>query len=142
MATQIRDGKLGDEDAIVGVYNSSWRRAFKELFPEDYLASEKLLESQRAEWTRRLSPDGPFFPVRVAEENNKVVGVCAWEPDGDTVELTAIYVLPLYWSTGIGSALQRDARPMAGRRLQRRLSMDRGQQTLALIGHTKRTVGS
>ena len=111
MAATVRDAKPEDEEAILVVHNSSWRRSYSNLFPEDYLKGDDLLEKQRAHWNTYFDSSRVDYKVRVAEENNKVIGVVAWQRDGArTVELTELFVAPYFWSTGVGSALLRDAR--------------------------------
>jgi N-acetylglutamate synthase-like GNAT family acetyltransferase len=109
--TEIRDADASDQDAIVQVHNATWRRAYRNLFPDEYLDGDELLARQQTDWQRRFGADGKDYPVRVAVDNGKVIGFAAWEIDTKNVaELAAIYVHPSHWSTGAGSSLLRDAR--------------------------------
>lgn len=112
MGVAIRRATAGDLESILSVHNAAWRRAYRDLFPAEYLDGDELLERQRRDWTETFAEKNSPAEVHVAEVDGKVIGFSTNQPGDapDSVELTGIYVTPSHWSTGIGSALQRDGR--------------------------------
>jgi GNAT superfamily N-acetyltransferase len=112
VAVAIRRATSSDLEPILSCHNAAWRRAYRDLFPAEYLDGDELLTRQRADWTDCFASTNSVSEIHVAELDGKVIGFNTFQPGevASTVELTGIYVAPNYWSTGVGSALLRDAR--------------------------------
>src|SRR5215831_7763536 len=95
MVSLVRSAVPADAAAIAHVHVATWRSAYRDLLPADFLAS--LSESQYEErWTRALRD--PATRIYVAEGGDGVVGFASGGPEraGETGyegELYAIYVL-------------------------------------------------
>jgi ribosomal protein S18 acetylase RimI-like enzyme len=100
--------------AIAEVHVESWQRAYKDLLPEEYLASLSVAERE-AMW-RDMVEREPAHLV-LARSANQVVGFVAFgasRDEGapvDRAEIWAIYVKPACWSTGAGRLLWLEALP-------------------------------
>lgn len=96
----IRPGTPEDAEAVARVQVASWQQGYAHLFSEEQLSGISLPDRTRF-WTR--------FPPIVAEVDEEVVGFvnvgpAHHEEDADS-ELSAIYVHPSHWGTGVGRAL-------------------------------------
>lgn len=114
----------GDERAIAEIHVKGWRWAYRDLMPQDVLAS---LSVQRREeqWRVALAPGREWPAVWVAGPR-RVAGFIASgppeteEPVPGTVQLYAIYVDPGAVGTGVGRALMdRAVRDYRARGLER-----------------------
>lgn len=104
----IRLATSDDAQAIAKVHIATWRDAYRELLPFEYLAN--LDEKARTEkWRKALLAGTPC--VLVAVMNEVVVGWVAFGPSRDEdldsryAEIEAIYVASACWRGGIGTAL-------------------------------------
>lgn len=98
-----------DAKAIGEIRVATWRAAYREFMPQDFL---KTLDSSRniAELKERLSNQSDDFTISVAEKRGDVVafsivGKPRYEAVSGTIELWAVNVLPNFWRMGIGSGL-------------------------------------
>ena len=107
----IREAKIDDAHSIAQVHVASWRSAYVDLMPSDFLASlTTTLSAREAQWTRAI--ERKDADILVAEVEGKVVGWISVGPcrDEDTSEakageVMAIYLLSDDWGKGIGTAL-------------------------------------
>ena len=109
----VRDAMLEDAAAIAHILVDTWRQAYAEIMPDDFLSglSYEAREDRLREGALRPSPDR--FAV-VAEENGAVVGcamggACRDDEPHFSGEVYAIYVRPGHQHQGIGVALIRTA---------------------------------
>ncbi|WP_248557834.1 GNAT family N-acetyltransferase [Paraburkholderia terrae] len=107
-SVNIRLASIDDAQEIAKVHVATWRDAYKELLPIEYLAN--LDENARAEkWRKALLAGAPC--VLVAVMNGMVAAWVAFGPSRDEdldsrcAEIEAIYVASDFWSRGIGTAL-------------------------------------
>jgi GNAT superfamily N-acetyltransferase len=108
MSTEVRTARTQDVPAIEDVYLRSWRAAYADsLAPA---ALERLGQQRRAsfDWTEGIRD--PSVTVLVAiDENDAVVGVVQANErlpsPRDLPEITMLYVDPLAWGRGVGTAL-------------------------------------
>ncbi|TAG73606.1 MAG: GNAT family N-acetyltransferase [Oscillatoriales cyanobacterium] len=109
----VREAKIADAPAIAQVNLDTWRTAYRNIIPADYLAKLSY-EKRENNWQEILSNvknTGDY--VCVAENNSgQVVGFAAGgcERTGKYVyrgELFAIYILEEYQRQGIGRQLVR-----------------------------------
>jgi ribosomal protein S18 acetylase RimI-like enzyme len=107
----VREAKIADAPAIAQVNLDTWRTAYRNIIPADYLAKLSY-EKRENNWQEILSNvknTGDY--VCVAENNSgQVVGFAAggYERSGKYVyrgELFAIYILEEYQRQGIGRQL-------------------------------------
>jgi ribosomal protein S18 acetylase RimI-like enzyme len=105
----VRPARLDDADTIARVHVASWQSTYRDLLPEDFLAS--LADANYAERWRRVLEDGSSL-VYVVEEGVEVVGFASGgrERAGESGyggELYAIYVLDAAKRRGHGRELVR-----------------------------------
>ena len=99
---------MEDAQEIASVHVESWRAAYAEVFPADYLAGLSF-DERHEHWTRLLSEGG--YDVFVAERDGQVAGFASVGPTEDNDrsavrgELFALYVEPSAWGRGLGCAL-------------------------------------
>jgi ribosomal protein S18 acetylase RimI-like enzyme len=109
MAVHLRPARPGDAGGIARVHIASWQRAYRHVFPAQYLAA--LSVQQREErWLLALTQG--THAIVVAEDDDAIVGFVAAGasrdedvPEGRVGELLTIYVTPRSWGTGIGRRL-------------------------------------
>ncbi|GAA1868524.1 GNAT family N-acetyltransferase [Myceligenerans crystallogenes] len=104
----IRPATAADADDIARVDIASWRSAYSEILPGNYLAS--LDPTERAELWRRSVENTSML---VAETRRGAVGFTSVGPsrdedaeDGD-LEIYAIYLHPAAWGKGVARDLMR-----------------------------------
>ena len=109
---QVRRAGPGDAAGIAVVHVRSWQGAYQGLLPQEYL--DGLDPADRVErWRHTLERAGwPAAGTVVAVADGQVGGFAHFGPtrDADTGgarvgEITAIYVLPEAWGTGLGRGL-------------------------------------
>jgi len=109
----IRSALISDAYDIAEVHVSTWRAAYRDIMSETFLQSLSI-EQREQHWRRAIESGDP--EIWVSEQDATVVGWVAFgssEDEGvdDTVaELQAIYILPNYWSAGLGQALWEKAK--------------------------------
>lgn len=115
----IRRASLADARAVAEVHVESWRAAYRDLVPQGYLDALSI-DSREKFWRESIERESP--ELWLAEIESSVVGWVAFgaSRDSDAVgrvgEVSAIYLLPAHWSTGIGLKLWLTAR---GRLIER-----------------------
>jgi ribosomal protein S18 acetylase RimI-like enzyme len=109
----VREAKIADVPAIARVNVDTWRTAYREIIPEDYLAKLSY-EKRENSWLEIISTaeNAPHFVYVAQNKSGKVVGFAAGglERTGKYVyqgELFAIYILEEYQRQGIGRQLVR-----------------------------------
>jgi ribosomal protein S18 acetylase RimI-like enzyme len=109
----IRPAEASDARSIAEIHVRSWQAAYRELLPEEYLASLSV-DARVSYWSEAIPSGEP--QVLVAIEGGAVAGFSAFgrcrdtDAGEDRHELWAIYLDPHYWSRGIGRALWRVSR--------------------------------
>jgi len=109
----IRAAQKSDAGAIAEIHVQTWQRAYENLIPGSYLASLSVKERER-NWQQAIEKEEA--EVLLSESNSGVSGFIAFGacPDTntnpETGEIAAIYVLPEFWSTGIGQELWKAAK--------------------------------
>ncbi len=106
---QLRSAQLEDAAAIARLHIASWRAAYSDELPSEYLAA--LDEAARAEqWRSRLSR--PTTHVLLAERGGELLGFCAHGPGQATDssltsvwEIYGLHVQPQLRGSGIGTVL-------------------------------------
>lgn len=106
----IRKATITDTQRIAEIHVESWQAAYKEALPADFLASLNL-QRREAMWRSCVESDGRLFVLE--GEGSKVIGFLSVSDPRDNdienaTELTAIYLDPKFYGTGIGSAFWRD----------------------------------
>ncbi|WP_205826142.1 GNAT family N-acetyltransferase [Microbispora catharanthi] len=108
----IRRAEPADAEAIAAVHVRSWQAAYPGLMPEAYL--DGLTPAMRLPvWERLLGESSPpRTEVLVAEADGSVAGFAALGPGRDddvdpasVAEISAIYLMPEVWGTGVGGRL-------------------------------------
>ncbi len=105
---RVRPAQVADAVAIAEVHVRSWQRAYRGLVPDAYL--DGLSVQKRAQMWRDVLTNA-IAELWVAESPAGVLGWVAFgasrdaDADPSTGELQAVYVLPEWWSTGVGRAL-------------------------------------
>jgi len=107
----IRQATLADAPAIAKVRIDTWRTAYRDIVPEDYLSNMSYEESERS-WAMRLKESERekawvYVAVDVA---GRLVGFVSGGVGRDVdpmykSELYAIYILQAYQGQGIGRIL-------------------------------------
>lgn len=106
----VRDATPSDARAIAEVHVASWRWAYRDDLPAEFLDGLSVEDRERG-WVDGLAPDQPGAGTLVAEERGGVVGFCGFGPSRDdgatehTAEVLTIYLLPDATGRGIGRAL-------------------------------------
>jgi ribosomal protein S18 acetylase RimI-like enzyme len=109
MSIIVRRASPDDAAAIAAVEVRSWRAAYRDLMPEAYLSA--LSEADKTNnWRDNLAKHGAAGRKRVcvAVRDGDVCGFVRVGPDpdpGDVGHLYLMYVLPEYWSRGVGLML-------------------------------------
>jgi ribosomal protein S18 acetylase RimI-like enzyme len=106
----IRDAAPSDARAIAEVHVASWRWAYRDDLPAQFLDGQSVGARER-QWDEWLAPDQPGAGTMVAETGDGVVGFCSFAPSRDddaephTAEVLTVYLLPDAAGRGIGRAL-------------------------------------
>jgi RimJ/RimL family protein N-acetyltransferase len=106
----IRDATSSDARAIAAVHVASWRWAYREDLPAEFLDGLSVDDRER-EWNVWLASDRPETGTLVAEDGGGIVGFCSFARSRDddarqrTAEILTIYLLPESASKGIGREL-------------------------------------
>ena len=106
----IRDAVPSDARAIAEVHVASWRWAYRDDLPAEFLDGLSV-DDREQEWNQMLALDRSGAGTLVAEDRDRVVGFCGFGPSRDedalerAAEVLTIYVLPEVLSRGIGRDL-------------------------------------
>ena len=109
----LRDGIPEDAETIENIRVASWRAAYSEFMPAEYL--NKLDTLKNVEGLQgRLSCQDLDFSIFVVEDNDAVVafsivGKPRYDAENNTIELWALNVSPNYWRKRIGQELTKKA---------------------------------
>jgi ribosomal protein S18 acetylase RimI-like enzyme len=108
LSAMIRVATLSDVDDIATLHVKAWQAAYRGQMPDAYLNA--LEASKRAAmWSNAI--ETPNTLVLVAREGEALLGFCSLLPSRDADaspavgEISSIYVDPMVWRSGIGSAL-------------------------------------
>ncbi|CAN5753214.1 GNAT family N-acetyltransferase [soil metagenome] len=110
----LRRARTSDARAIADVHVRTWREAYRDLLPADFLAALDT-DSRERHWSAELSVMPAERMPWLADANGEVAGFASIGPSRDpdagpaSGELYAIYVLPEYWARGVGADLLRRA---------------------------------
>ena len=112
---KVRRAKPDDVAAVAAIHVRSWQAAYSGILPEDVLAGLSVTEREES-WRHLLADPEHHWLNLVAEDGGVIVGFCAvttpsWDALADErlAEVGALYVDPVHWREGIGSALLRSA---------------------------------
>lgn len=103
---KIRDAGPEDAEALAHVRTLSWRSAYAGL-----LSPEAIAVATGPDWAdrqREFLAEDPKRHALLAEDGAGAVGMAVYGPDREATgdaELYVIYVLPGYWSRGVGRPL-------------------------------------
>ena len=104
---RIRLGEVSDAQSVARIQVNGWHEAYKGIMAPEHLA-KMTVEARTPIWQELLA-EGVTF---VADTDDGTAGFCSVGPardeDGDAVvvgEIYALYVEPLQWRIGLGSAL-------------------------------------
>ncbi|HUO45274.1 MAG TPA: GNAT family N-acetyltransferase [Acidimicrobiia bacterium] len=109
MSHKVRSAEVADAKSIAHVHIESWRAAYAEILPKEFLAG--MSAERRAErWAQLLAQDDGATVV-IETEQGAVAGFATVSsgPDVATGELQAIYLAPEHWGRGLGRALMAEA---------------------------------
>ena len=115
MPVEIREATVEDAEAIATVHVISWQSAYRGIMSEKFL-SELSVEARSNMWQKSLRAGKPRVLVAYADE--AIVGWIAFgacrdaDKDSAWAEVEALYVLPEFWSKGIGKRLSNSARQL------------------------------
>ncbi|MBC9715901.1 GNAT family N-acetyltransferase [Streptomyces sp. TRM66268-LWL] len=105
---EIRTAAPTDADAVAALHTASWRRAYANLFPAEYLAGP-LLAERRTVWRARLAeplPGAALFLAEDAEDAEELAGFVYLEPRPDgRILLDNLHARPGNTGRGLGSRL-------------------------------------
>lgn len=103
----IRNATIDDAEAIATIHVQTWRAAYVDIFPAEFLASLSITR-RAAVWQQLLTANKNA--TFVAEVDGCITGWATGGTSRDTdangaSEVHAIYVLPDYWHKEIGAQL-------------------------------------
>jgi ribosomal protein S18 acetylase RimI-like enzyme len=114
---ELRGASAEDCRTIAEVHVASWKAAYSELLPREYL-SRLSVDGREAFWRQSLAAGNSEVIVALAEA--KVVGFVSFgrSRDADAPaqagEIWALYVHPEFWSRGVGHELMQASRRRLG----------------------------
>ena len=106
---KIHDAGPEDSEALARVRALSWRSAYDGL-----LSPEAIAAATGPGWAgrqREFLAEDPSRQALLAEDGGETVGMAVYGPDREAddrpgdAELYVIYVVPRYWSRGVGRSL-------------------------------------
>jgi RimJ/RimL family protein N-acetyltransferase len=106
----IRKANLSDAHALTDVHVSSWRVAYRDIFPARVI--DEMCSTRLERWTKSLSDTSSIYRALLCEQDGRVAGFATYSPSRDEgddknviAELCALYVHPEFWNRGCGRAL-------------------------------------
>ena len=109
----IRPASIRDAKAIAEIHVATWKAAYQDLMPDDYLKSMSV-EKRQSYWREAIEYSEP--QLLVATDGEKVVGFAGFDRSRDAGtkssvgEIWALYVAPAHWGNGVGVTLWDGAR--------------------------------
>jgi RimJ/RimL family protein N-acetyltransferase len=109
----IRKATLTDAAAIAEIHVVSWQHTYRGLVPDAYLDTMSIINYQ-ARWQASLVSGIP--QLIVAELAGQIVGFSSFgqcrdvDASSNDGEVWSIYLSPLYWGRGFGTALLIESR--------------------------------
>ena len=122
----IRVAEPADAGAIADVHVRSWQAAYRGQLPDDVLDNLSILERTQM-WSTFLTDEAGNLAV--VERDSQVVGFVSVtesrdvDAEGDTGEITSIYLLADSWGRGFGGDLMGWAKSIAESRKWRLLTL-------------------
>lgn len=102
LTMHVRSASAADICRVVTVYRASRREAFRDLVPAEAVLP-RIFEEDVKRWSQFAEVgNGHLF---VGEISSQIIGMAALEYCGPVAELGALYVHPLLYRAGAGSAL-------------------------------------
>lgn len=107
---KIRPAHVDDAESIANIHVRGWQAAYRGIVPDAHLDSLSI-KDRATSWRAYLQTPSPSPEIWVADAAAQVIGWASLGKSRDddapagTGELNAIYVLPAYWSAGVGRAL-------------------------------------
>lgn len=114
---QIVPATLADARAVAQIHVDSWRAAYREILPADYLASLSV-DQREALWRQAIASGEPVLLVAKGGDGRDVLGWISFAACRDAgapasqAEIWALYVAPDAWAMGVGRALWARAREL------------------------------
>ena len=104
----VREATRADARAIAEIHVAAWRAAYRDLMPQDYLASLSVEERAKM-WEKTITRPGPA-QLALAELDGALAGFCLYGPtrdreETDVAEIYAVNVHPARWRQGAGRLL-------------------------------------
>lgn len=119
MTVEIREATDSDAESIARVHVLSWRAAYTGIMPAAFLDGLSI-EARAAMWQKLLQTGK--LKVLLAYADGALAGWIAFgasrdadkdaDKDATWAEIEALYVLPEFWSKGIGQRLTHAAREL------------------------------
>jgi GNAT superfamily N-acetyltransferase len=101
----LREARVEDAEGFVRAYEVAWDATLAEIAGarlDTFMSFDARVESFRA----GLARQAPDSRVWVAEMGGEIVGTAVCRREGETsAELSALYVVPASWGTGVARAL-------------------------------------
>lgn len=104
----IRYANISDAKTLGEIHSKSWKAAYKHIVPDEIL--QNISPEKRQKYFEKALTDGWEEDAIIFKDNEAVglicIGKCRDADKTDTFgEIWGIYLLPEYWSIGIGSEL-------------------------------------
>lgn len=143
---RIRLAEPGDEAEIANAHLNSWREAYKDLLPSEFLNQLPLTFKRRRDYWRTVIPQREKYVFFVAEAPEGIVGFACFRQGTDqgwekAAELGAMYLLEKYKGSGVGfNLLSAGFKIMQGRGFNRGFCwVLEGNQTIQFYERTGAT---
>jgi ribosomal protein S18 acetylase RimI-like enzyme len=111
---RIRQAGREDADLIARMHAASWKDAYRNILPREYL-DDDLEGERRRHWHKKMNELNDSDFVLIAEENDLPVGfISVWNEDSREYDafIDNLHVLPGEKGNGKGSALMMQAAEM------------------------------
>lgn len=103
-----RPAKLSDVQAVARIHVETWKEAYQGIIPDAYLQTLSIAEREE-KWKQLIIKEQT--ELWVAEKDSLITGWVSFGSSRDcdsrseTGEIFAIYILPSFWSIGVGKEL-------------------------------------
>lgn len=110
MTIEVRQATAADAEGIARAHIASWKKAYAHLLPGAFLENlDETYERRLERWKEILSGGRGWNVTFVAVEGGRVLGFISAreddDPGGTVPEITALYLDPTRWRSGIGTRL-------------------------------------